>query len=238
MKRLRILVVGLAFSAASALPICAAGGDQTVGEDLKGAAESTGHEIKKGAEATGHAVKEGAEATGHAVKEGAEKTGKFLGLTSSEAARYEANEQAQHRMYGQVTKINHASGVIDVKTAETSLQLLFPPKAVRDLNKGDAITVELGYAMADTAASEKAYDAPKEGAQKKGTELGNAHWVKGTVAEINHDSGIVSVKTENARVLALHFPSSDIANLNSGDHVAVEMGFKKGNHTEKAPTED
>jgi hypothetical protein len=223
MKRTHILAVGVALSVACALPVRAAAGDESVGEHVKDAAQDTGHAIKKGAEATGHAL-----------KKGAEETGEFLGLTSSDAARYQANERAQHRMFGHVTAINHESGVVDVKTAETPLQLQFPPKAVRNVKKGDAITVQLGYAMADTGTAEKAYDAPKTHQNRPA--LANEHWIKGTVGEVNRDSGVVSVQTEKDRTLTLHFPPSDIANLNTGDHIAVQMGFEKGNHLQKPPT--
>lgn len=236
MKGLRMVVFGAALGAAVALPLWASE-DDTVGQRMKGAAESVGEGIKDGAEATGHAVKEGAEVTGHAVKEGAKKTGEFLGITSSEAARYRANERAEHQMTGKITGINHDSGVVDVQTAAAPLQLRFSPKAVSHLKKGDEITVDLAYAMADVptnaaGTSEKAYDAPKTSSDFTQSE----HWVKGTVSAINHESGVVNVTAEKAGTLTLHFPPADIAHLNTGDHIAVGMAFEKGKHIEKIPT--
>ena len=57
-----------------------------------------------------------------------------------------------HSMTGEVTKVSSRSGWIDVKTAEGSMKLHFPPDALQNLKKGDRVTVDL--AMTRTAAVE------------------------------------------------------------------------------------
>ena len=49
-----------------------------------------------------------------------------------------------HTMDGQVTKVDAKKGWIDVKTAEGSMKLHFPPEALANVKKGDSVSVELG----------------------------------------------------------------------------------------------
>ena len=50
----------------------------------------------------------------------------------------------KHSMDGHVTKVDAKKGWIDVKTPEGSMKLHFPPSALANVKKGDAVTVELG----------------------------------------------------------------------------------------------
>ena len=50
----------------------------------------------------------------------------------------------RHTMEGQVTKVDAKKGWIDVKTAEGSMKLHFPPEALANVKKGDSVSVELG----------------------------------------------------------------------------------------------
>jgi hypothetical protein len=54
------------------------------------------------------------------------------------------NMTGHHTMDGEVTKVDAKKGWVDVKTAEGSMKLHFPPAALENVKKGDSITVELG----------------------------------------------------------------------------------------------
>jgi hypothetical protein len=50
---------------------------------------------------------------------------------------------AQHKMVGQVTKVDAKSGWIDIKTAEGRMKLHFPPAALQGVKVGDQVAVDL-----------------------------------------------------------------------------------------------
>jgi hypothetical protein len=50
-----------------------------------------------------------------------------------------------HKMSGTVDKVDHATGMLSLKTGAGDLMLHFPPPAVKDLKDGDAITVQLSF---------------------------------------------------------------------------------------------
>ena len=52
--------------------------------------------------------------------------------------------KGHHSMDGEVTKVDPKKGWIDVKTAEGSMKLHFPPEALAGVKKGDRVTVDLG----------------------------------------------------------------------------------------------
>ena len=51
----------------------------------------------------------------------------------------------EHQMAGTISSIDHDTGAVQVKTAETTLELMFPPQAVRNLKQGDAVTVNMAF---------------------------------------------------------------------------------------------
>ena len=70
----------------------------------------------------------------------------LLGATSMASAQAPkpAGDMNRHTMAGQVTKVDAKKGWIDVKTSEGSMKLHYPPEALANVKKGDAVTVELG----------------------------------------------------------------------------------------------
>jgi len=55
------------------------------------------------------------------------------------------DRMGKHDMTGTVEKIDHAKGMIQLKTDVGTLNLHFPPPSIKDLKMGDAITVSLSY---------------------------------------------------------------------------------------------
>jgi hypothetical protein len=64
-------------------------------------------------------------------------------------------------MDGQVTKVDAKKGWIDVKTAEGSMKLHFPPEALANVKKGDSVSVELGLKDNGPAPSGSMKSQPK-----------------------------------------------------------------------------
>jgi hypothetical protein len=63
---------------------------------------------------------------------------------------------SRHSMDGKVTKVDAKRGWIDVKTAEGSMKLHFPPTALAGVKTGDSVTVELGMNTAMAPGSRTA----------------------------------------------------------------------------------
>ena len=56
-----------------------------------------------------------------------------------------------HKMSGTVDKIDHAKGMVTLKSGAADMALHFPPDSIKDLKKGDAITVDLGFSRGTPA---------------------------------------------------------------------------------------
>ena len=77
-------------------------------------------------------------------------------LFGASAALAQGKAQAaagRHVIEGQVTKVDAKRGWVDVKTAEGSMKLHFPPTALEGVKKGDSVSVEV--AMTTTPAPER-----------------------------------------------------------------------------------
>jgi hypothetical protein len=216
-------------SLCAALALIAAGGVAARADDepdeniVERGAEATGDAIKKGAEATGGAIKKGAEATGHAIKEGAQATGAAIGITDSDRARWEANERGEHEVKGTVTAIDRDTGKVDFKTADNALQLHFPPDALKGVEVGAPLIVELAYALPDNPPDEVGEADDREIAGDE-PERGE-HWMKGTVTDVNAKTGVVGVKTDTMP-LVVQFAPGSVTTLKPGDKIAVELAFE------------
>ena len=51
----------------------------------------------------------------------------------------------EHEMTGTIERIDHKSGVVKLETKPHDLELHFPPDAIKDLKKGDKITVHMSF---------------------------------------------------------------------------------------------
>jgi hypothetical protein len=71
----------------------------------------------------------------------------------STGAAQVAGEMSRHTMDGQVTKVDAKRGWIDVKTSDGSMKLHFPPEALTNVKKGDAVSVDLGLKVISPSAS-------------------------------------------------------------------------------------
>ena len=53
------------------------------------------------------------------------------------------------------------------------------------------------------------------------------HRMTGTVADINHNSGQLTLKTDAAN-LQLHFPPQALGDVKQGDRITAQLAFVKG----------
>ena len=56
-----------------------------------------------------------------------------------------AKKMGVHNMAGTIEKIDHKTGMVSVKTGEGTLDVHFPPPAIKDLKMGDTITLHLSF---------------------------------------------------------------------------------------------
>lgn len=64
---------------------------------------------------------------------------------SKKASATSEGRIGKHDMTGTIEKIDPAKGLVELKTDVGTLNLHFPPAAIKDLKKGDTITVNLSY---------------------------------------------------------------------------------------------
>ncbi|MGH7966827.1 MAG: hypothetical protein ACRERD_34200, partial [Candidatus Binatia bacterium] len=55
-----------------------------------------------------------------------------------------------------VVKIDHKTGLVNLKTEMANLQLHFSPASLRDINEADTLTVQLGYTVTHHAPEKDA----------------------------------------------------------------------------------
>lgn len=66
--------------------------------------------------------------------------------------RSECMMMGQHKMSGTVDRIDHARGMLTLKSGVSDMALHFPPAAIKDLKNGDTITVDLGFSRGKPAS--------------------------------------------------------------------------------------
>jgi hypothetical protein len=124
---------------------------------------------------------------------------------------------AQQQVSGNVSEVNPSTGALTLASAVGTLKLHFPPQALRDVHKGDAITAEYAFTK-EGEHQTRAYDAPAGAGE---------HQMAGTVSEVNHDAGWVHVKSGDT-TLQLPFPREAVRDLKIGDRITIDLAFAKG----------
>lgn len=66
--------------------------------------------------------------------------------------------RGEHSEVGTVRKIDHKTGIVNLKTQTADLQLHFSPASLRDIKEADTLTVQLGYTVT--------HHQPEKGAEK------------------------------------------------------------------------
>jgi len=61
------------------------------------------------------------------------------------AAAESGGMMGAHEMTGTISSIDHKSGVVKLESKPHDMELHFPPTAIKDLKRGDKITVQLSF---------------------------------------------------------------------------------------------
>src|SRR5262245_21022724 len=85
-------------------------------------------------------------------------------MSTSKTDTTKAGFEAQHTMSGTVTSIDQKTGMMQLKTAEGTLHLHFPPSQVQNIKKGEKATVELAIRPETSPSASPAHTS---GAAKK-----------------------------------------------------------------------
>ena len=64
---------------------------------------------------------------------------------SPTAAVEPAGMMGEHAMTGTISGIDHKTGVVKLESKPHDMELHFPPAAIKDLKKGNKITVQLSF---------------------------------------------------------------------------------------------
>jgi hypothetical protein len=75
----------------------------------------------------------------------AEEAKKGAAEQATTAAAGTGSMMGEHDMTGTIERIDHKTGVVKVAAKPHDLELHFPPDSIKDLKKGDKITVHLGF---------------------------------------------------------------------------------------------
>lgn len=76
------------------------------------------------------------------------------------ADKMAGSNRGQHKMTGEVTKIDATKGMVSLKTDEGDLDLHFPPSALQGIKEGDRVEVQLAIRPAAAAGKPAAGKAP------------------------------------------------------------------------------
>jgi len=88
--------------------------------------------------------------------------------THKAGAKTAAGLRGQHRMMGEVTKVDAAKGMVTLKTDEGDLDLHFPPSALQGIKEGDRVEVQLAIRPAAGGAASKDMGKTGNGSPTKG----------------------------------------------------------------------
>jgi len=138
-----------------------------------------------------------------------------------------------HRVTAAVLSTDPEEGMVTLESDPSPLRLAFDPASVRDLKRGDVITVQMAFVKNDATTGNRAYDAPllqpvepagvapapPEGAIGRRT-------LTGTVRDVDRTTGVLSFQS-GGKVLKLQFPTTALQDLEEGDQITIHLAFSK-----------
>ena len=75
----------------------------------------------------------------------ADESNKATSSQATTAAATTGGMMGEHDMSGTIARIDHKSGVVKLESKPHDLELHFPPDSIKDLKKGDKITVHMSF---------------------------------------------------------------------------------------------
>jgi hypothetical protein len=104
-----------------------------------GATGSSSHQTGEGSSMPGSST------PGSSMSEGSSMPG------SSMSGKF----QGEHTMNGTISKIDRTKGTLTLQPDTETLDLHFPPEAIKDFSEGDEVSVHLGISKKDKLTSQK-----------------------------------------------------------------------------------
>jgi cytoskeletal protein RodZ len=95
---------------------------------------------------------------------GKSTTGSTAMPKGSKTGRTAAAMRGQHRVVGEVTKVDHDKGMLTLKTDEGDMDLHFPPSALSNIKEGERVEVQMAIRPASAAGAKTG----SKGAAKSG----------------------------------------------------------------------
>jgi len=122
------------------------------------------------------------------------------------------------KLTGEVSEVDHTTGLLTLKQPAGGAKLYFPPASLESVQKGNQLTVR--YAFARGALGEQVKHSSPSG-------LGQNR-VTGTVTAVDQPKkGWIQVKAD-AGTLQLPFPANVVHQLKIGDQVGIDLAFTRG----------
>jgi hypothetical protein len=75
----------------------------------------------------------------------ADESKKSTDQAAPTAAAEPGDMMGSHDMTGKIDRIDHKTGVVKLESKPHDLELHFPPDSIKDLKKGDKITVHMSF---------------------------------------------------------------------------------------------
>jgi hypothetical protein len=109
-----------------------------------GATGSSSHQTGEGSSMPGSST------PGSSMSEGSSMPGSSM-PGSSMSGKF----QGEHTMNGTISKIDRTKGTLSLQSDTETLDLHFPPEAIKDFSEGDEVSVHLGISKKDKLTSQK-----------------------------------------------------------------------------------
>lgn len=119
---------------------------------------------------------------------------------------------------GNVSEVDHTTGLLTLKQSASDLKLYFPPASLESVQKGNQLTVR--YAFARGALGEQLKHSSPSG-------LGQNR-VTGTVTEVDKPKKRWIQVRADPGTLQLPFPANVVHQLKIGDQVSIDSAFTRG----------
>ncbi|MDD5329033.1 MAG: hypothetical protein PHX38_03450 [Sulfuricella sp.] len=123
---------------------------------------------------------------------------------------------------GTIETIDYKSGRLTLNSDLGKVNLNFPPEALRGLQSGDPVVVDLGFSQQGRSIGRNRVTEVME--------TFNELQVTGTVRNVDYRTGTLTLNTR-AGDIALNFPPPAVKDLKRGDTVTVNMGYSKQGRT-------
>ena len=139
------------------------------------------------------------------------------GAPSGGSAPAKAIVGPMQKVTGNVSEVDHTTGLLTLKQPAGDLKLYFPPASVESVQKGNQVTVVYAFARGPLGG-QVTHSSPAGLGQNR---------VTGTVTAVNEPKkGWIQVKVDPG-TLQVPFPANVVHQLKIGDQVSIDSAFNR-----------